>query len=174
MKKLIGILALTVSAAAFAQSGVDQPVQNAGIGNMPMNEQMGGMMMQMNSLTQEQQGEFNELHSKQIKRNQKLMLDIQEVNLKLQREMSADTPNQKKVDKLIDQKVKLQTQQQKGMMDFRIKMKEKFGIEMMGGMMNGNKGCQTMGNMDSNGMMGGMMNGMMMNNSMASAQGTQE
>ena len=138
MKKLIGILALTVSAAAFAQSGVDQPVQNAGIGNMPMHRQKGGMMMQVNGLTPEQQAKFNDLHSKQMKENQKLMLDIQEVNLKIQREMSVDTPNQKNIDRLIDQRTKLQAQHQKDMLRFRLEMKEKFGIEMMGGMMKSN------------------------------------
>lgn len=170
MKKIIGILALTLSAAAFAQSDtVDQPLQNSNIENMPMQGNMGGMMQQMNNLTTEQQSEFNELHSKKIKENQKLMLDIQGLNLKIQREMSTDKPNQKKIDKLIDQKTKLQAQQQKDMMNFRIDMKEKFGIDMMGGMMkgmmSGSKGCQGMDKMGSNKMMNGMENGMMVNNS---------
>lgn len=79
------------------------------------------------------------------------MLDIKEINLKIQREMTADAPNQKNIDKLIDQRAKLKAQHQKDMLNFRLDMKEKFGIQM-GGMMNGGKGCCSTGGRSSKGM----------------------
>jgi len=152
MKKIVAILAVVVSAGAFAQT-----MDHSAYGSMGNN---GGMMQQVNNLTPEQQVEFNTLHAKQMKEKQKLMLDIKEVNLKIQREMTADTPNQKNIDKLIDQKSKLQAQNQKEMLKFRLDMKEKFGIEMIGG-----KKCGMMEKMDSKGMKN--KSGMMMNRSMS-------
>ncbi len=136
MKKTVAVLALIVSAGAFAQGRMGNQMNR---GTVAMHNSRGGMMMQqIDNLTPEQQAKFNDLHSKQMKENQKLMLDIQEVNLKIQREMASDNPNQKNIDRLIDQRTKLQAQHQKDMLRFRLEMKEKFGIEMMGGMMKGN------------------------------------
>ncbi len=162
MKKIVAILAVVVSAGAFAQT-----MDHSAHGSMGNSGQMnhGGMMQQINNLTPEQQAEFNALHAKQMKEKQKTMLDIKEVNLKIQREMTADAPNQKDIDKLIDQRSKLQAKNQKDMLKFRLEMKEKFGIEMMGGMMNGGKGCGMMGKMDSKGMKN--KKGMMSNRSMS-------
>jgi len=135
MKKIVAVLAVVVSAGAFAQT-----MDHSAHGNINNSGQMnhGGMMQQMNDLTPEQQAEFNTLHAKQMKEKQKTMLDIKEVNLKIQREMIAENPNQKNIDKLIDQRAKLQAKNQKDMLNFRLEMKEKFGIEMMGGMMKSN------------------------------------
>ncbi len=162
MKKIVAILAVVVSAGAFAQT-MDHSAQGSMGNSGQMNH--GGMMQQMNNLTSEQQAEFNALHAKQMKEKQKTMLDIKEVNLKIQREMTADAPSQKNIDKLIDQKSKLQAKNQKDMLKFRLEMKEKFGIEMMGGMMNGGKGCGMMGKMNSKGMKN--KKGMMSNRSMS-------
>jgi|GEM_PF-832534 len=164
MKKIVAILAVVVSAGAFAQT-----MDHTTHGNMSNNGQVnysghqnhGGMMQQMNNLTPEQQAEFNALHAKQMKEKQKLMLDIKEVDLKIQREMTADKPNQKNIDKLIDQRAGLKAQHQKEMLKFRLDMKEKFGIQM-GGMMDGGKKC---GKMDSKGMRN--KNGMMMKRSVS-------
>lgn len=160
MKKIVAVLAVVVSTGAFAQTMDHSAHQNTGYSGQHKNH--GGMMQQMNNLTPEQQAEFNTLHAKQMKEKQKTMLDIKEVNLKIQREMTADAPNQKNIDRLIDQRSKLQAKNQKDMLKFRLEMKEKFGIEMMGGMMNGGKKCGMMGSK-------GMKNkkGMMMNRSIS-------
>ena len=133
MKKIIAVLALVVSAGALAQGGTEHSMTRGGHNH----NNRGGMMQQMNDLTPEQQAEFNELHAKHRNKMQRSMLDIREINLKIQKEMLTDKPNQKNIDKLVDQKSKLQAQHQKDMLKFRLEMKEKFGIEMMGGM-NGN------------------------------------
>ncbi len=142
MKKIVAILAVVVvSAGAFAQT-----MDHSAHGSMGRSGQMnhGGMMQQMNNLTPEHQAEFNTLHAKHMKEKQKSMLDIKEINLKIQREMAADLPNQKNIDKLIDQRAGLKAQHQKDMLNFKLEMKEKFGIQM-GGMMNGGKKCSMMG-----------------------------
>ncbi len=133
MKKIIAVLALVVSAGVLAQGGTGNGKTRGG----HMHNNRGGMMMHYENLTPEQQAEFNELHAKHRNDMQRSMLDIREINLKIQKEMLADKPNQKNIDKLVDQKSKLQAQHQKDMLKFRLEMKEKFGIEMMGGM-NGN------------------------------------
>ncbi len=161
MKKLIGILALTTSALAFAQNGnMNQTAQMNNTNTMPMQRQMGGMMQQMNNLSPEQQDEYNELHGKHRAAMQKDMLEMKEINLKIQKEMLAEKPNQRNINRLVDQKSKLQAQKQKDMLKFRLEVKEKFGIEMMGGMMNDDKKCGMMGEMGSKGM---KMEGTMMN-----------
>ncbi len=133
MKKIIAVLALVVSAGALAQGGTGNGMTRGG----HMHNNRGGMMINYENLTPEQQAEFNELHAKHRNDMQRSMLDIREINLKIQKEMLADKPNQKNIDKLVDQKSKLQAQHQKDMLKFRLEMKEKFGMEMMGGM-NGN------------------------------------
>ncbi len=113
----------------------------------------------MNNLTPEQQAEYNELHGKHRAAMQKSMLEMKEINLKIQKEMLAEKPNQRNINRLVDQKSKLQAQKQKDMLKFRLEVKDKFGIQM-GGMMNGDKKCEMMGEMGSKGM---KMEGMMMN-----------
>ncbi len=148
MKKVVAILAVViVSAGAFAQTmdhSSHGSMGNSGQMNRSAQKNHGGMMQQMNNLTPEQQAEFDALHAEHMRGKQKSMLDIKEINLKIQREMTADVPNQKNIDKLIDQRAKLKAQHQKDMLNFRLEMKEKFGIQM-GGMMNGGKKCGMMG-----------------------------
>ncbi|MCS5422902.1 MULTISPECIES: hypothetical protein [Psychrilyobacter] len=151
MKKLIAVLAVVVSAGAFAQDN-SAPKINQGASGMQGNN----MMSQMNSLTLEQQKEFNEMKTTQMVKNKKVMLDIKEINIKIQKEQIAEKPNQKKIGQLIDKKSKLQAQQQKDSIKFNIDVKEKFGIEMMG-----DKSCKMMGKMkDVKGMKSGKMKNM--------------
>lgn len=144
MKKIIAVLAVVVSAGAFAQT-VDHSAHQGHGNNRQMDhsahQNHGGMMNQINSLTPEQQTEYNELHAKHRVVMQKSMLEMKEINLKIQKEMLAEKPNQKNINKLIDQKSKLQADKQKDMLKFRLDMKEEFGIEMM----NGGKNCKMMG-----------------------------
>lgn len=141
MKKIITILAVVVSAGAFAKA-----IDHSTHGNTTTGRNHSkGMMNQISNLTPEQQTEYNALHTEHKADMQEVMLNIKEVDLKIQKEMLAEKPNQKNIDKLIDQKAELQAQKQKDMLSFKIEAKEKFGIEMMGGMMNGDKNCKMKG-----------------------------
>lgn len=136
MKKIIAVLAIVVSAGAYAQGYSNTH------GNHPSNSHRGSMMsQQMENLTPEQQEEFSKLYNKQTNKMRRSMLDIKEINLKIQKEMLAETPNQKNINKLIDQKSNLQAQRQKDVLNYKIDMKEKFGVEMRGHMGSGN--CMT-------------------------------
>lgn len=156
MKKIIAVLAVVVSAGAFAQTMDHSAHQNHRSNTQrdhSAHQNHGGMMSQIDNLTPEQQAEYNELHAEHRSEMQRSMLDIKEVNLKIQKEMLAETPNQKNINKLIDQKSKIQAENQKSMLNFRLEMKEEFGIEMMG-----SKKC---GMMASKGMKGSHKKGMM-------------
>ncbi len=137
MKKIIAVLAVVASTGAFAQGYSNYHGNNSA----RMNHDHRVTMMQVENLTPEKQKEFSELHSKHRDEMRAAMLNIKEINLKIQREMLAETPNQKNIDRLIDEKSKLQTKKQKDALNFRLEMKETFGVEMNGHM--GGKGCMS-------------------------------
>ena len=162
MKKIIAVLAVVASVGVYAQNQTMDHSAHQNMGNTTHQEinhsahsKRGGMMMdQVNNLTPEQQEEFNELHSKHRVDMQRSMLNIKEINLEIQRELTAEKPNEDNINRLIDEKAKLQADNQKEMLKFKVGMKEKFGIEMMGKMMNGDKNCNMMGKRGSKGMKG--------------------
>lgn len=132
MKKIIAVLAVVASTGAFAQGFSNYHGNNSS--GVNHNHRGGMMTQQVENLTPEQQKEFSELHGKHRDSMRAAMLDIKDVNLKIQREMLAETPNQKNINKLIDEKSKLQAKKQKDALNYRLEMKEKFGIEMKGHM----------------------------------------
>ena len=138
MKKIIAVLALVVSAGAFAQGYSNFHGNNST--NMG-HRHRGAMAQQVENLTLEEQKEFSELQSQHRDEMRETMLDIKEINLMIQREMIAENPNQKSINKLIDEKSKLQAEKQKDMLKYRLEMKEKFGLEMNGHM--GSQGCMS-------------------------------
>jgi len=129
MKKTVAVLAVVLSTGAFARGHMNSS-SNTGM------QHNNGQMMQnhLETLTEEQQIEFNELHGKHMRENQKIMLDVEEINLKTQREMLGEKPNQSNLNKLIDERSKIMAQKEKKNLEFRLQMKEKFGIEMTGRM----------------------------------------
>ncbi len=138
MKKIIAVLALVVSAGAFAQGYSNFHGSNSG--NRGHNHR-GAMAQQVENLTLEEQKEFSELQSQHRDEMRETMLDIKEINLMIQREMISENPSQKNINKLIDEKSKLQAEKQKDMLKYRLEMKEKFGLEMNGHM--GSQGCMS-------------------------------
>ncbi len=137
MKKILAICMVVVSLNAVAANHM------AGQGKgMPM---MGGATGYMHNLTPEQQKEFQEMMRSHMKENRKIMLDMKFVDLDIERELFNDKPDMKKIDRLIDLKSKHQAKMYKNMIRHKVKMKEKFGIEMMGGMMKGNMMMGPMG-----------------------------
>jgi len=136
MKKILAVAAIVVlSAGALAQEHIGYNNSRMSHGNG-----RGRMMQQFENLTPEQQTEFNKIHDEHMIRMRRSMLDIREINLKIEKEMIGDKPNEKNINKLIDEKARLQAEHQKSGLRFRLDMKEKFGIEMMGGMMGGSGG----------------------------------
>ena len=129
MKKTVAVLAVVLSTGAFARGHMYSS------SNTGMQHNKGQIMQKhIENLTEEQQIEFNELHGKHMRENQKIMLDVEEINLKTQREMLGEKPNQSNLNKLIDEKSKIMAQKEKKNLEFRLQMKEKFGIEMTGRM----------------------------------------
>lgn len=127
MKKTIMILTAVISVGVLAR-GTGYHMN--GTGSMSGSR---GMMVQYDNLTEQQQTEFNKLHTEHRNDMHRSMLDIKEIDLQIQKELLAEKPDQKKIDSLIDKKTKLNAQHQKDMLEFRLQMKEKFNIEMTGG-----------------------------------------
>lgn len=129
MKKTVAVLAVVLSTGAFARGHMNNS------SNTGMQHNRGQMMQNhLETLTEEQQTEFNELHGKHMRENQKVMLDVKEIDLKVQREMLGEKPDQNNLNKLIDERSKVMAEKEKKNLEFRLQMKEKFGIEMTGRM----------------------------------------
>lgn len=127
MKKILAVTAVVLMATgAFAQGHMYQNKSSPSYGNRGMMEQ------HLERMTPEQQREFNNLHDEHMVWMKRSMLDIREINLKIEREMMKDKPNQKTINKLIDERVRLQGEHQKEMVKFRLEMREKFDVDMRG------------------------------------------
>ncbi|GLI57874.1 hypothetical protein PM10SUCC1_33880 [Propionigenium maris DSM 9537] len=127
MKKILAVTAVVlIASGAFAQG---HPYQNKGT---PGYGRGGGMGYHYESMTFEQQEEFTKLHDEYRVKMRRSMLDIKEVNLKIEREMMRDKPNKNTLNKLIDERARAQGEHQKEMLKYRLEMKEKFGVEMRG------------------------------------------
>ncbi len=127
MKKILAVAALVlIGTGAFAQGHMYHNNSNPAYGNM------GRMGQHFEAMTPEQQTEFNRLHDEHMLRMRRSMLDMREINLKIEREMMKDKPNQNTINKLIDERAKAQGEHEKEMLKFRLEMKEKFGVDMMG------------------------------------------
>lgn len=131
MKKLILAGLLVVSAAGFAANGNYGHMQNHGRTRMEA---------QMASLTEDQKTQLETMRETHRKDTQELVFNIKEVNLKMQRELLNDKPNRVTLNKLIDEKSKYRVALEKKKMDYRLNVKEKFGIEMRGHHGRGHKG----------------------------------
>jgi len=155
MKKLIVTTMLLTSMLAFSEN-VSMPT----IGMMQQqNMNMGtGMMQQMDKLTPEQKIQMEKINLEYQKKNQEYLLRIKQIDLKIETEMLAEKIDTKKIGSLIDKKVSLQSRIQKNMINHRIDIKKKFGINIMQGMMQGSNNNMNMNQMTSN--MNQMMNDM--------------
>ncbi len=89
MKKILAVTAVVlIASGAFAQGHLYQNKETPGYGRG------GGMGYHYESMTPEQQKEFTKFHDEYRGRMRRSMLDIREVNLKIEREMMKDKPNQ--------------------------------------------------------------------------------
>jgi len=127
MKKTLAVAALVlIATGAFAQGHMYHYNGNPAYGNR------GRMGQHYEVLTPEQQNEFSRLHDEHMIKMRRSMLDIREINLKIEREMMKDKPNSNTINKLIDERARAQGEHQKEMLKFRIEMRDKFGVDMMG------------------------------------------
>lgn len=132
MKKMVAIMALSMSAVSFAKAGtpVNSNVKNTG--QQVMRHQQAVI------LTPEQQKEFYEMNQEAMKISKSYMIQIRETELDMQKELLKDKPNMKKLDKLINKKAAFKIKREKTMLDYRIQLKEKFGIDNFHGAMRQN------------------------------------
>ncbi len=129
MKKLILAGLIVISALGFAKN-------NNG-GNYHHNKNMNGgcysnMSQQYDNLTDDQKLEVQSLRDTHRREMRAQRLNIEEINIKIEKELLNDKPNTTTIDKLIDQKSEYKAEMEKSALDFRLMMKEKFGFEMMG------------------------------------------
>jgi len=144
MKKLIAIGALLVSVSVFAENNPvssKRPMMQHG----NMNTEV-GTMQQMDKITPEQKVQMDKIKLKYQNKNQREMLKLREIGLDIEKEMLAEKIDSKKIEKLIDKKASVNAKIQKNLIDYRIDIKEKFGVNIMSGMMKGSN--QMMGNME--------------------------
>ena len=137
MKKLIAIMAVVISAGAFANGHMNNSESNKKNNNHNTHNKggcKGQMTKQLESLTAEQQEEFNALHKEHMDSMKLVSLNMKEINLQIEKEMLAENPNQTNLNKLIDKKSNLQAEMQKERLSFKLEMKEKYDLDIRGNM----------------------------------------
>ena len=132
MKKMVAIMVLSMSAVSFAHSGSQTNSNVKNTGQQVMRHQQAVV------LTPEQQKEFYEMNQEAMKISKSYMIQIRETELDMQKELLKDEPNMKKLDKLINKKAAFKIKREKAMLDYRIQLKEKFGIDNFHGAMRQN------------------------------------
>jgi Spy/CpxP family protein refolding chaperone len=132
MKKMVAIMALSMSAVSFAKAGTPVNSNMKNTGHKIMRQE------QIVVLTPEQQKEFYKMNEEHMKDSKLYMIQIRETELDMQKELLKDEPNMKKLDKLINKKAAFKIKREKEMLNYRIQLKEKFGIENFRGAMRQN------------------------------------
>lgn len=133
MKKIVAVMAVVISAGAFA-NGHNGEGRHSESNRSTDCRGRGHMTQQLESLTPEQQVEFEALHKEHMDSMRFTTLDMKEIDLQIQKEMLAESPNQTNINKLIDKRADLQAEKQKEMLSFKLEMKEKFDLDIRGGM----------------------------------------
>lgn len=133
MKKIVAIMAVVISAGAFANGHMNHSENNNNT-NHSRGRCNGQMTRQLESLTTEQQDEFNALHSEHMDSMKLARLNMKEIDLQIQKEMLAEKPNQTNLNKLIDKKSDLQAEMRKEALNFKLEMKEKYDLDIRGNM----------------------------------------
>lgn len=137
MKKIIAVMAVVISAGAFANGHMNHSENNNKNNNHNTHSKggcKGQMTQQLESLTAEQQEEFKILHEEHMDSMRLTKLNMKEIDLQIQKEMLAENPNQTNLNKLIDKKSNLNAEMQKERLNFKLEMKEKFDLDIRGNM----------------------------------------
>ena len=125
MKKIL-IIGTIASSIAFAKGFNNN-------NNMTTGQGMGGTQgknySQVAKLTEAQQKDLTDLKAKHKKTVAPLMLDKQEKELAIKKELLADKPNWVKIESLVKDKESVESKIELQMLKNRVEIKEKFGLE---------------------------------------------
>ena len=125
MKKIL-IIGTIASSIAFAKGFNNN-------NNMTTGQGMGGTQgknySQVAKLTEAQQKDLTDLKAKHKKTVAPLMLDKQEKELAIKKELLADKPNWTKVESLVKDKESVESKIELQMLKNRAEVKEKFGLD---------------------------------------------
>ena len=124
IKKLL-IIGTIASSMAFAK-GYNN---NNGTTGQGMNIGQGKNYSQVANLTEAQQKDLADLKAKHQKAIAPLMLDKQEKELAIKKELVADKPNWTKIESLIKDKESVESKIELQMLKNRAEIKEKFGLD---------------------------------------------
>ena len=125
MKKIL-IIGTIASSMAFAKGFNNN-------NNMTTGQGMGGTQgknySQVAKLTEAQQKDLTDLKAKHKKTVAPLMLDKQEKELAIKKELLADKPNWTKIESLVKEKTSVESKIELQILKNRVEIKEKFGLE---------------------------------------------
>ena len=125
MKKIL-IIGTIASSMAFAKGFNND-------NNMTTGQGMGGTQgknySQVAKLTEAQQKDLTDLKAKHKKTVAPLMLDKQEKELAIKKELLADKPNWVKIESLVKDKESVESKIELQMLKNRAEVKEKFGLD---------------------------------------------
>ncbi len=130
MKKAVVAGMLVASALTFAANGRGESVNG---------QRRAGIEAQLAGFTDAQREELSTMKKSHRRKNQEMMLNMREADLKMERELLRDKPNRLAINKLIDEKAKYRVAMKKNRMDYRLDARKKFGIDV-GGHHNKSKG----------------------------------
>lgn len=124
MKKIIGILAIIISTTAFSKN---QPVNHS----VHQNAGKSQIAKKVSDLKPGQQKEYKVMHERAMAHKKKNKIAIKEIDIQIQKERHNKKPNIKKIKKLNAKKSKLQADQERSMLKFKLEVKDKFGIKIV-------------------------------------------
>ena len=125
MKKIL-IIGTIASSMAFAKGFNNNNSMTTGQG---MGGTQGKNYSQVAKLTEAQQKDLTDLKAKHKKTVAPLMLDKQEKELAIKKELLADKPNWTKIESLVKEKTSVESKIELQMLKNRVEIKEKFGLE---------------------------------------------
>lgn len=122
MKKIIGILVVALSMSTFAADTSIPKEQNTG--SSTTIETVTFDLTVSNNINQKKRSEVSALVREYEIKQALIDLDIQDIDLKIHREMLGENPNLKTINKLIDKKSKLIGELKKNIFEINFKVKE--------------------------------------------------
>ena len=125
MKKIL-IIGTIASSMAFAKGFNNNNSMTTGQG---MGGTQGKNYSQVANLTEAQQKDLADLKAKHQKSIAPLMLDKQEKELAIKKELLADKPNWTKIESLVKEKEAIESKAELQMLKNRAEVKEKFGLD---------------------------------------------
>lgn len=122
MKKAIAVLMVIAATGAYANNS-DYGHKNG--------KDLGKHMEKLTaSLSESQKDEFDSMKADQRKDLKSFKISMQEVELKIKKELLKDKPSKETLGKLAEDQADIYESMKKDMLEFRVDIKEKFGIDL--------------------------------------------